>query len=339
MSIRDHLAKVLGQTQNVFANSDIATRRFVQTRGFTLTNGGFTLPKDGFSLPRNGFSLPGLQKTQGNGFVAKEMQKVNEELAGKTKEPDAEASGASAVPTPKRARVPGRVRAIGRVSNRDAGAAFGAVRPPPDERPTIARVATPLTSDAVRDNPGTRELAAKANVTRELTNSVEQSTVASGPLHDLVAASNMPLAGTLPAYLVRSGDRIIHFDTKTRLQDHYKKAGAKSARNTYMKLHPGMKAKHDVNVIRRLTNGDEVVAVHRDVGRKLLEDGRAEIPARSLTDMRRSFEKVSRKRGVKQSKEARNLQAALDAAEAPSAGAGVSPRKKSVKKRVKNPRT
>jgi hypothetical protein len=54
--------------------------------------------------------------------------------------------------------------------------------------------------------------------------------------------------------------------------------------------------------------------------------------------MRRSFEKVSRKRGVKQSKEARNLQAALDAAEAPS-GAGVSPRKKSVKKRVQNPRT
>ena len=92
MSIRDHLAKVLGQTQNVFANSDIATRRFVQTRGFTLSNGGFTLPKDGFSLPRNGFSLPGLQQTQGNGLVAKEMQKVNEELAGKTKEPDAEAS-------------------------------------------------------------------------------------------------------------------------------------------------------------------------------------------------------------------------------------------------------
>jgi primase-polymerase (primpol)-like protein len=82
-----------------------------------------------------------------------------------------------------------------------------------------------------------------------------------------------------------------------------------------------------------------VVAVHRDVGKQLLEDGRAEIPARSLTDMRRSFEKVSRKRGVKQSKEARNLQAALDAAEAPSAGAGVSPRKKSVKKRVQNPRT
>ena len=105
-----------------------------------------------------------------------------------------------------------------------------------------------------------------------------------------------------------------------------------------MKMHPGMKAKHDVNVIRRLTNGDEVVAVHRDVGKQLLADGRAEIPARSLTDMRRSFEKVSRKRGVKQSKEARNLQAALDAAEAPS-GAGVSPRKKSVKKRVQNPRT
>ena len=332
MSIRDHLAKVLGQ--NVFANSDIATRRFVQTRGFTLSNGGFTLPRDGFALPRNGFSLPGLQKTQGTGLVAKEMQKVNDELAGKTRVPDAEESDASAAPVQKRARVPGRVRAIGRVSTRDEGAAFGAVRSPPAEQ-----IATPLASDAERGNPGPRELAAKAGVTREFTDSVRQSAVASGPLHDLVAASNMPLAGTLPAYLVRSGDRIIHFDTKTRLQDHYKKAGAKSARNTYMKLHPGMKAKHDVNVIRRLTNGDEVVAVHRDVGRKLLEDGRAEIPARSLTDMRRSFEKVSRKRGVKQSNEARNLQAALDAAEAPSAGAGVSPRKKSVKKRVKNPRT
>jgi hypothetical protein len=337
MSIRDHLAKVLGQ--NVFANSDIATRRFVQTRGFALSNGGFTLPKDGFSLPRNGFSLPGLQKTQGTGLVAEEMRRVNEELAKETKAADAEASDESATPVPKRARVPGRVRAIGRVSNRDEGAAFEAIRPPPDERPAVARAATPLTSDAVRDNPGTRELAARASVTREFTDRVEQSTVTSGPLHDLVKAGGKPLTGTNPVYLVRSGDRMLHFGSKAQLYEHYRQPGRKSARNTYANMHPGMKAQHDVNVIRRLTNGDEVVAVHRDVGKQVLSEGRAELPARSLSDMRRSLEKMkARTRDTKQSKEARNLQAALDAAEAPS-GAGVSPRKKSVKKRVQNPRT
>jgi len=260
------------------------------------------------------------------------MRRVNEELAKETKAADAEASDESAVPTPKRARVPGRVRAIGRVSTRDEGAALGAVRSPPAEQ-----IATPLASDVERGNPGPRELAAKAGVTREFTDSVRQSAVASGPLHDLVAAAGKPLDGTLPVYLVRSGDRMLHFETKNRLYDHYNTAGFKSARHAYSKMHPGVKATHDVNAIRRLTNGDEVVAVHRDVGKQLLEDGRAEIPARSLTDMRRSFEKVSRKRDTKQSNEARNLQAALDAAEAPG-GAGVSPPKKP-KKRVKNPRT
>jgi hypothetical protein len=323
MSIRDHLAKVLGQTSNVFANSDIATRRFVQTRGFALSNGGFTLPKDGFSLPRNGFSLPGLQKTQGTGLVAEEMRRVNEKLAKETKAADAEASDESATPVPKRARVPGRVRTIGRVSNRDEGAALGAVRSPPAEQ-----IAT-----------GPRELAAKAAVTREFTDRVEQSTVTSGPLHDLVTAGGKPLTGTNPVYLVRSGDRMLHFGSKAQLYEHYRQPGRKSARNTYANMHPGMKAQHDVNVIRRLTNGDEVVAVHRDVGKRVLSEGRAELPARSLSDMRRSLEKMkARTRDTKQSKEARNLQAALDAAEAPS-GAGVSPRKKSVKKRVKNPRT
>ena len=173
---------------------------------------------------------------------------------------------------------------------------------------------------------------------REFTDRVERSTVTSGPLHDLVTAGGRPLAGTNPVYLVRSGDRMLHFGSKGQLYEHYRQPGRKSARNTYANMHPGMKAQHDVNVIRRLTNGDEVVAVHRDVGKRVLSEGRAELPARSLSDMRRSLEKMkARTRDTKQSKEARNLQAALDAAEAPG-GAGVSPPKKP-KKRVQNPRT